>query len=714
MKISGKIWAVCMLLACGCLWSAGNVSAKVCFVGDPDCGSGGEFGSYIDPDADGSVCIKEGYTVLATACKDNPHKQISAYCPYNSNYVICCGKEYSYDACVYPLVNKGRCGSKYKCECDSSQYKYTDRECKTVKGHAGEGYENSYASGASCMQTGYDSKSGKITTEIKYSSCQCDRGIYPKDPKDCDNNAEKNGPCSTKYSGSAATELYYKFCRCNTNNFPKTDAGCYPLTGDASRETCFDTIMHYESCASCDRYKAKNLDHVAYNSYTKPRLCEYDQKGNLKNSDCDYEVCPYDQTANTFFRIKKCNEPGYKAKADGSGCEPIPCKDAVNMYVKEYSSAYGIFDGTNFLDANGSQSKASQAIVYGNITVSGSSVISSTPVYKRVCTYMSCASMTEVCQYYETSDYPAPRCTYPYKACCRSAYNKNVSTTTVKGELGKSTALTYYSPAQLSSGSSDGAKAMKVACTVTPTITISASTFPEASKKAVKFYGLNVKMSANSTKLTRPLTIVNGTLTVNTLNVYSALNTEKSEYSSNSAAAKVKGGNLNFYSGSSLFSHKVDYEIGEIFFNNGGSNTDPLNKIQYPASFVANKLYTRGSGTNVMLCGGKYYIVRSVAGWPKEKDGNNIWLMCNATYYMYSSRSNDHAIESNACAGFRVKTGSVVQAQTWNKTNGSWKSCRYKSDQGRAISNGNPKFDQDGTAWCGYQNSKCGKNKDCC
>ena len=31
--------------------------------------------------------------------------------------------------------------------------------------------------------------------------------------------------------------------------------------------------------------------------------------------------------------------------------------------------------------------------------------------------------------------------------------------------------------------------------------------------------------------------------------------------------------------------------------------------------------------------------------------------MCNATYYMYSSRSNDHAIESNACAGFRVETG---------------------------------------------------------
>ncbi len=210
---------------------------------------------------------------MATACKDNPHKQISAYCPYNSNYVICCGKEYSYDACVYPLVNKGRCGNKYKCECDSSQYKYTDRECKTVKGHAGEGYQNSYASGASCMQTGYDSKSGKITTEIKYSSCQCDRGIYPKDPKNCDKNSERNGPCSTKYSNSSATELYYKYCECNTQVYPKTDASCYPLKGDATNETCFDTIMRYKSCASCDEFPARSLDHVAYSGNPAKSSC---------------------------------------------------------------------------------------------------------------------------------------------------------------------------------------------------------------------------------------------------------------------------------------------------------------------------------------------------------------------------------------------------------------------------------------------------------
>ena len=93
----------------------------------------------------------------------------------------CCSKEYVYDApCVYPLVTKGRCGNKYKCECDSSQYKYTDNECKTTKGSAGEGYENSYGSGSFCTQQRYDTDSHGIVSEIRYSSCQCDRGIYPK------------------------------------------------------------------------------------------------------------------------------------------------------------------------------------------------------------------------------------------------------------------------------------------------------------------------------------------------------------------------------------------------------------------------------------------------------------------------------------------------------------------------------------------------------
>lgn len=190
-----------------------------------------------------------------------------------------------YDApCVYPLVTKGRCGNKYKCECDSSQYKYTDNECKTTKGSAGEGYENSYGSGSFCTQQRYDTDSHGIVSEIRYSSCQCDRGIYPKfgsmfpkDPSvesDCDFNAERQGPCSTKYANSNKTETYYKFCRCNTGDYPKTDAGCYPLTGDASEGSCFDTIMHYTDCASCAGYDARNLDHVPYSPGSKAVQCQ--------------------------------------------------------------------------------------------------------------------------------------------------------------------------------------------------------------------------------------------------------------------------------------------------------------------------------------------------------------------------------------------------------------------------------------------------------
>lgn len=716
MRTLYKTMWLCLLAVCLCTLAATPASAKVCFVGEENCSGGGSFDNYKDPAEDGNICINEGYGTKATACRNDPDKEISSYCPYNNEYVKCCGKEYAYDApCVYPLVTKGRCGNKYKCECDSSQYKYTDKECKTIKGAAGEGYENSYGSGASCMQKSY--ANGKIVTEIKFSSCQCDRGIYPKlggKNGDCDNNAEKNGPCSTKYSDSNATELYYKFCRCNSSDYPKTDSGCYPLTGDAKRETCFDTIMHYQSCASCDAYPAKNLDHVAYNAYSKPVQCKYDDDGKLINSNCDYDVCPYDQTANTFFKIRKCNEPGYKAKSDGSGCEPIPCKDAVKMYVKEFGSSYGIFDGTNFLDANGQQSRATQAIVAGNISVSGAGTISSSTTYTRVCTSMRCASPGTFCQAYVESAVGRPSCGWGQYACCVSAYDRP-NTYTTKGELGKSTALTYYSPSYVATGSSDGAKAIGVACANTnPTVTITSSAFPQTSSKTMKFYGLNVKLSASSTSLRRPLTVVNGTLTVNTLNVYSALNVEKSSYSANASAAKVSGGNLNFYGGSSFNSSSVDFNINEIFFNNNGGSANPPNWIRYPSSFVANKLYTRGGDTNVVLCGGKYQIVRSEAGWSKEKDYNNIWLMCNATYYMYSSRSNNHAIVANGCGGFRVETGSIIQAQTWSKTNTTWKSCRYKSDQGRATTNGDMNGECDGTCWCAYNNGKCGKNKDCC
>ena len=112
-----------LLSACLCLLCAAPASAKVCFVGEENCTGGGSFEDYENPDADGSLCKQEGYTEKSL-CQADMTKYIVAYCPYNSNYVMCCGREYSYDACVYPLVADGKCGNRFKCRCDSDKYPY--------------------------------------------------------------------------------------------------------------------------------------------------------------------------------------------------------------------------------------------------------------------------------------------------------------------------------------------------------------------------------------------------------------------------------------------------------------------------------------------------------------------------------------------------------------------------------------------------------------
>ena len=73
MKILGRTLAVCMLLACGCFWSAGNVSAKVCFVGDPDCAGGADFGEYVDPAATATSVNKKAISSKQTVMRTRPN-----------------------------------------------------------------------------------------------------------------------------------------------------------------------------------------------------------------------------------------------------------------------------------------------------------------------------------------------------------------------------------------------------------------------------------------------------------------------------------------------------------------------------------------------------------------------------------------------------------------------------------------------------------------
>ena len=123
MKILYKTMGLGLLSACLCLLCAAPASAKVCFVGDENCGAGGSFEPAEElPNED--LCRQEKYDTLASACA-NP----GGVCPYDARYVRCCPSEYAYQACVYPLetVKKivdgkttvDRCGSLYKCQCPS-------------------------------------------------------------------------------------------------------------------------------------------------------------------------------------------------------------------------------------------------------------------------------------------------------------------------------------------------------------------------------------------------------------------------------------------------------------------------------------------------------------------------------------------------------------------------------------------------------------------
>ena len=113
MKILYKTMGLGLLSACLCLLCAAPASAKVCFVGEENCTGGGSFDEYEKPDGKGALCTQDGFDTKVSDCKNDPDRQITAYCPYNNEYVKCCSKEYVYDApCVYPLVTKGRCGNK--------------------------------------------------------------------------------------------------------------------------------------------------------------------------------------------------------------------------------------------------------------------------------------------------------------------------------------------------------------------------------------------------------------------------------------------------------------------------------------------------------------------------------------------------------------------------------------------------------------------------
>ena len=699
MKILCKNILLTTAVVClSCMLSTG-VSAKVCFVGDPNCGSGGSFNDYEDQGENACLGVvdENGKQIYQKGPCGNG-MQVTAYCPYDSSYVQCCGKEYVYNTpCVYPLVSKGKCGNKYKCECDTSTYKYTDNECKTVKGSAGDGYENSYASGPSCTQMRYDSGSGEIVSEVKYTSCQCDRGLYPKlgfvvpEPEefqsDCDFNAEKTGPCSTKYANSNRTETYYKFCRCNTQDYPKTDSGCYPLTGDGDSGTCFDTIMHYQKCATCTGFPARNLDHVAYPG-KEAKLCERDQKGELVDSNCNYEVCPHDQSSSSYFKIHRCDEPGYEVNSDGSACVKISCSKAVSQFITE-NTDYGIFDGKYLRDADGNVSKSARyGIVTGNISLTSSKTCGETIThYKTVCTSGKCVySFDQFCKAYVEnqtgiicgnggigimSNGVNPKA--PIKPtstfCCTGTRDIPTGTSIVgQGALGCASATSYYSPQYVvynrGATSSDGARAMNVACETAPKI--SSSNALNGTSSTVYTYGVNWDIYGS---IDKPLVINNGGVYFSNATVNASTKLTKSNSYPNSTATKATG---SLTVKSEYKSQGYDYDLNKLAVNNTsgkvvyfwGNNSSDRNTIRIRSQFTMGGIAgmkdvdVYSANTYIGCPGGG-----TGCGYDKDNPGydNSGISLYNTNWYLWEGTSTSYNLYMQSRSYLGYPTGQYLE-----------------------------------------------------
>ena len=273
MKILYKTMGLGLLSACLCLLCAAPASAKVCFVGDENCGAGGSFEPAEKlPNED--LCRQEGYTSLASTCL-NP----GGTCPYDAKYVKCCGSEYAYQACVFPLETikvqnsegktvTDKCGSLYKCQCNS--------EYKTPADWSDEASNKCQPGGGVCIMS--------TTDTVYYNKCTCDGNYFPYE-KSCPKNTTEIDSCTD------SDGLTRKSCQC-----PNTYKTC-TYGGAPGADTCIQNgITLYSSCNTPEQ---ECINAGYYENCSKQR-CYYDTQNMEKNKStypiaCENsnDVCPY-------------------------------------------------------------------------------------------------------------------------------------------------------------------------------------------------------------------------------------------------------------------------------------------------------------------------------------------------------------------------------------------------------------------------------------
>ena len=257
---------------CGALFCT-QALAKVCFVGDEECGSGASFEPAEElPNKD--LCRQEKYDTLASACA-NP----GGVCPYDARYVRCCPSEYAYQACVFPLETvktqnsegktvADKCGSLFKCKCNS--------EYKTPADWSSQASSACQPGGGVCIMS--------TTDTVYYNKCTCDGNYFPYE-KSCPKNTTEIDSCTD------SDGLTRKSCQC-----PNTYKTC-TYGGAPGADTCIQNgITLYSSCNTPEQ---ECINAGYYENCSKQR-CYYDTQNMEKNKStypiaCENsnDVCPY-------------------------------------------------------------------------------------------------------------------------------------------------------------------------------------------------------------------------------------------------------------------------------------------------------------------------------------------------------------------------------------------------------------------------------------
>lgn len=708
MKILYKTIGFGLLSACLCLLCTAPASAKVCFVGDEECGAGGSFGDeYADPYENGKSCESEGY-VLKSTCDADPSKRITGYCPYNSNYVMCCGNEYVYDACVYPHVPVAKCGSKWKCQCDPKKYPYTEDICHTQ-------FKFSNPGGTACTQI--DAGKTETTKTLYYSACLCERGLYPYSKDDCQTtaNADVNGDPCTDSEGNQ----YWDSCKCSNPPYKWESVDCE--FGGKGKACVQGGVYFFKECCSCAAFPAEGERGGRPNDSraTKWTTCDCPRKGR--------------------FRITQCSE-GWQPNKDGSACERISCENAVKLFFsKEYNkkayASYGVFTG-------------SKLVHYKALTEAEKAKL---PEAEQ--TY---AVGEEIEAYSASYGVLAKNVSTSSKYCSISSKYVDGKYVTVGGlELGCTKAANIYSGAYFGTlSTSSDHKMLQEACgayepekTVIPVISFSGSSFPNTNSRtqALYLYGAELKFSG-TTNVNRPMYFYNTNLSgygavfnksVNLVRNTSKPNGENTTFKMTSSTFKnrltTNGYNFNISSlylevpssyknqefanfrflggetvrGGSIYLYPATddryADWGTTISFNGPSGASPVNV--YSNIYIGNNGYTNTKRTRVMnvnlsgnliwnLFEGKtdYWVGASTNSSLRSVDygsGNYAKIKYNSTSYWRHCSANQKLAygkqEKSKCLPARNCYNHWIEYDYWDTTGGSQKffMVRINKDQKR-------------------------------